>query len=83
MMGFALVWENYFAKMVPGTDLVEGYLRRRLGNGEIRLKQSNNDENMAEVLIGDEFVGTLYQDTDEGEISFDFNMSIIKEDLVG
>ena len=36
---------------------------------------------MAEVYIKNEFVGTLYRDEDEGEVSFDFNMSIIDIDL--
>ena len=36
---------------------------------------------MAEVYISNEFIGTLYRDEDEGEISYDFNMSIIDIDL--
>ena len=36
---------------------------------------------MAEVYIGSEFIGTLYRDEDEGELSYDFNMSIIDIDL--
>jgi hypothetical protein len=61
---------------------VEGYLRKKLGSEKLRLKPSENDENMAEVTIDGEFVGTLYQDTEDGDISFDFNMSVIGEDLI-
>ena len=61
---------------------VETYLQKKFGNYSIKLKQSDNDTNMAEVFIKDEFVGTLYQDDDEGELSFAFNMSILGEDIV-
>ena len=61
---------------------VESYLRKKFGNSSISMKQATNDPNMAEVYIKDEFIGTLYQDEDEGELSFDFNMSILGEDLV-
>jgi hypothetical protein len=60
---------------------VEGYLRTKFGNQKISLKAGRTDDDMAEVYIGDEFVGTLYRDEDAGEISYDFNMSIIDVDL--
>jgi hypothetical protein len=60
---------------------VEGYLRAKFENQKIGLRPSNADPDMAEVYIGEEFVGTLYRDEDGGEISFDFNMSIIDIDL--
>jgi hypothetical protein len=61
---------------------VEGYLRSKFENQKINLKPSKSDEDMAEVYIGDEFVGTLYRDEDSGEVSYDFNMSIIDIDLM-
>jgi len=61
---------------------VEAYLQKKFGNNSISLRQAANDPNMAEVYIKDEFIGTLYQDNEEGELSFDFNMSILGEDLV-
>ena len=60
---------------------VESYLRSKFGNSQIHLKAGSADPDMAEVYIGDEFVGTLYRDEDGGEVSFDFNMSIIDIDL--
>jgi len=62
-------------------SLVEAYLQKKFGNNSIRLRQAANDPNMAEVYIKEEFIGTLYQDNEEGELSFDFNMSILGEDL--
>lgn len=60
---------------------VEKYLQAKFENTNINLKPNKSDEDMAEVYIGDEFIGTLYRDQDEGETSFDFNMSIIDIDL--
>ena len=64
-------------------DLVKltSYLRSKFGNQNINLKLSKSDADMAEVYIASEFIGTIYRDEDEGEISYDFNMSIIDIDL--
>jgi hypothetical protein len=62
-------------------NTVQKYLQDKLSNPNIRLKPSQSDDDMAEVYIKDEFVGTLYRDVDGGEVSFDFNMSIIDADL--
>jgi len=34
-----------------------------------------------EVLIGDEFIGTIMRDDEEGEISYNFSMAILDFDL--
>lgn len=57
------------------------YLRNKFENPNINLKLSKSDSEMAEVYINSEFMGTLYRDEDEGEVSYDFNMSIIDIDL--
>jgi hypothetical protein len=59
---------------------VEKYLQNKFSNQDIKINPSKSDD-MAEVYIKNEFVGTLYRDEDEGEVSFDFNMSIIDIDL--
>ncbi len=60
---------------------ITNYLRNKFGNPDINLKLSKSDSEMAEVYISSEFIGTIYRDEDEGEISYDFNMSIIDIDL--
>ena len=57
------------------------YLRNKFENQNINLKLSKSDSEMVEVYINSEFMGTLYRDEDEGEVSYDFNMSIIDIDL--
>jgi hypothetical protein len=34
-----------------------------------------------EVYAGDEFMGVIFRDEDEGEISYSFNMAILDIDL--
>ena len=60
---------------------VEKYFQTKFSNDNIKLSASQSDDDMAEVYIGSEFIGTLYRDEDEGELSYDFNMSIIDIDL--
>ena len=60
---------------------VEAYLRRRLNNKEIRLSPHGSQGDMGELFLGDEFFGTVYRDTEDGEITFDINITILQEDL--
>ena len=61
---------------------VEAHLRRTFGNNGISLKPRPKQKDSAEVYIGDEFIGVVYDDEDE-EGSFLFEMAILSEDLVG
>jgi hypothetical protein len=61
---------------------VESHLRRTFGNDGIALKPRPKQKDSAEVYIGDEFIGVVYEDEDE-EGSFLFEMAILAEDLVG
>ena len=45
------------------------------------LKEGTGKDAPAEVLLGSQFIGVLYKNEDEGETSYDFNMSILSEDL--
>ena len=40
-----------------------------------------NKNDSAEVLIDDEFIGVVFEDDEDGEICFQFNMTILSEDL--
>lgn len=60
---------------------VQSYLRRKFDNNRIALRKRPQDTESLEVLLGDEFIGTIYRDDDEGEVSYDFNMAILAIDL--
>ena len=59
---------------------IEAHLRRTFGNTALALKARPKQKDSAEVYIGEEFIGVVYQDEDE-DGSFMFEMAILSEDL--
>ncbi len=59
---------------------VEAYLRRLFRNDLINIVYRPKDGS-AEVLLDQEFIGVLFQDDEDGEISYSFTMAILEEDL--
>ena len=60
---------------------VQQYLRNVFGTERIVLKERKPNDESAEVLIGGEFIGLIFRDEDEGEVSYAFNMAILDVDL--
>ena len=60
---------------------VQDYLRKSLSNNSVIIKPPGKPTAPVEVYIGEEFVGVLYRDEDEGEVSYTLTMSILEEDL--
>ena len=60
---------------------LQNYLRNKFGNDSFRLVDRIKSTNSVEVYLGEEFIGTLYRDDEDGEISYDFNMAILEIDL--
>ena len=60
---------------------VQTYFRKLFDNDSIFLKEGTGKDAPAEVSLGSQFIGVLYKNEDEGETSYDFNMSILSEDL--
>ena len=59
---------------------VEAYLKEKL-NPQLKLVARKETDDSVEVYLGTEFVAVVYKDTDEGEVSYSMNMSILAEDL--
>lgn len=60
---------------------LEAYLRQKFQLATIELRQRPQKDDSVEVNIGDEFIGVIFKDTDEGETSYAFNMAILDIDL--
>ena len=60
---------------------VESYLRTKFNNPKVVVEGRENKEDSAEVMLDGEFIGVIFKDEDEGEISYDFHMSILEMDL--
>lgn len=62
-------------------ERVQEYLRRTFGNPGLSLKTPKKPDQPVEVYMGEEFIGTLYRDEEEGDLSYDFHMTILDVDL--
>ena len=60
---------------------LQNYLRNKFGNDDFRLVDRIKSSDSVEVYLAEEFIGTLYRDDEDGEISYDFNMAILEIDL--
>jgi len=60
---------------------VQEYLRKSLSNNRITIPPPSKPDAPVEVYIGDEFVGVLYKDEEEGETSYSLMMTILEIDL--
>lgn len=62
-------------------EKIQTYLQQLFWNPEITVHTGTGKDAPAEVYIGKEFIGVVYKNSDEGEISYDWNMSILPEDI--
>lgn len=60
---------------------VEAYLRRLFGNQTISVKARPRKDDSAELFIGEEFIGIVYRDDEDEELSYNFSMAILATDL--
>jgi hypothetical protein len=60
---------------------LESYLRRtfRLDTIEVRRRPQKDDS--AEVYLGEEFIGVIFRDDEDDELSYSFQMAILEFDL--
>lgn len=61
---------------------LEAYLKEKL-NPDLRLVTRKETDDSVEVYLGAEFLAVVYKDTDEGEVSYSVNMTVLAEDLTG
>jgi hypothetical protein len=60
---------------------VQNYMRRKFGLDTLRVVARAQKDDSAEVMIGDEFIGIIFRDDEDGEVSYQFNMAILDIDL--
>ena len=60
---------------------LEAFFRRRFNLPSIQVRQRPQKADSAEVYIGDEFVGVLFRDDEDGDLSYNFTMAILDIDL--
>ena len=62
---------------------VERHLRQTFANHSLRVVGRPRKTDSAEVYVGEEFVGILSEDFEDGDRSYNFTMAILDTDLEG
>lgn len=60
---------------------LERYLRKMFRLDTIQVVARPQKQDSAEVMVGDEFIGVIFRDEEDGEVSYAFNMAILDIDL--
>lgn len=63
-------------------ERLQTYLRGLFELPELSVRRRERKADSADVYIGDEFIGVLFREEEEGELSYAFNMAILDIDLV-
>jgi hypothetical protein len=62
---------------------LDAYFKRVFANPSLKVKARPKKNDSAELYRDDEFLGIVYRDEDEGELSYNFSMAILDIDLDG
>ena len=63
-------------------ERLQTYLRGLFELPTLSVRRRERKADSADVYIGDEFIGVLFREEEEGELSYAFNMAILDIDLV-
>ena len=57
------------------------FLRAKFELASLSVRKRPQKNDSAEVYIGEEFVGVIFRDEEDGELSYNFSMAILDFDL--
>ena len=60
---------------------IQNYLRLTLGSKKIKVEGRENKIDSADVTLNGEFLGVIFEDKEDGDICYHFNMTILDIDL--
>lgn len=60
---------------------LQQYLRSKFAVPTLSVRGRANKDDSAEVYFGEEFIGVIFRDDEDGDVSYDFNMAILEIDL--
>lgn len=63
------------------TTKLEKHLRRTFANQTIRVVARPKQADSAEMFVGEEFIGVIFVDDEDGDRSFNLQIAILAEDL--
>lgn len=62
-------------------EKLQVYFRRMFDNAALRVVARPKKNDSAEVYLGEEFIGVIFLDDEDGDKSYNFQMAILQEDL--
>jgi len=60
---------------------LDAYFKRTFNNPTLEVKARPRKDDSCELYVGDEFLGIIFKDEEEGELSYNFSMAILDVDL--
>lgn len=60
---------------------IETYMRKLFDTDRINVKARARKDDSAEVFVGEEFIGVIYRDDEDDDLSYNFSMAILGMDL--
>jgi hypothetical protein len=57
------------------------YFREKFNNPDLVVKARPQKKDSGEVYLGDEFLGIVFRDEEDGDLSYNFSMAILDFDL--
>lgn len=60
---------------------LQAYMRKALQSPNIEVRARPRKDDSAEVYVGEEFVGVLFKDEEDDDLSYNFSMAILDYDL--
>lgn len=60
---------------------LEKYLHKTFQNESIEIRKLPRKTDTAEVYVADDFLGVIYRDEEDGEVSYQLQIAILETDL--
>ena len=60
---------------------IQKFLQHKFGNRALDVRPRPKQDDSCEVYLGDEFIGMIYIDDEDGDTSYMFQMAILDIDL--
>jgi hypothetical protein len=65
----------------PEIIKLQKFLQQKFSNRNIDVRPRNKQNDSVEVYLGEEFLGLIYVDDEDGDRSYNFQMAILDVDL--
>ncbi|WP_321502768.1 DUF3126 family protein [Breoghania sp.] len=60
---------------------LEAYLKKLFNVPALQVRARPRKDDSAEVYLGEEFIGVIYRDDEDEDLSYNFQMAILEMDL--